>query len=177
MIQPGICLYSRWEGSEDAYYYWSTFGFVLELFLSFIFVSTITILILCQKVPVNDTASLTTVLLPVINSVKATVIYYPLSQLVTFVPAIFYQLFHVLYIYHNGKYPPHYVSIQDILVAISPLNYIFFTIIFYCKTDKALEKYLYMFRYVFNIRIEDKTINDDDDDDRISSIEKVSILT
>ena len=173
MIQPGICFYSDWEGSVDAYYYWSTFGFVLELFLSFTFVSTITILILCQNFPVKDSTSLTIALLPVINSVKATVIYYPVSQLVTNVPGIIYQLYHIIYIHHNGKYPPHYVSIQDILVAIIPLNYIFFTIIFYYKTDEALKKYLDMFRYMFNIRTEDNTINDD----RMSSIENVTRIT
>jgi hypothetical protein len=89
---------------------------------------------------------------PVVSSVKKTIIFYPISQLITALPGIIYALYHVWYFNtHHGNFPKHYVFRQDLLVAITPINNIIFAVIFYTKTDEAIRKWKEIYRYLFNI--------------------------
>ena len=56
--------------------------------------------------------------------------------------------------------PKHYVSRQDLLIAITPINSILFTIIFYAKTNEALLKWKSLFMKI-----------NDDSDDRLWSVD------
>lgn len=164
-VQVGICFYSRHKGSLNNYFLWSTMAFTVELFLSFIFilVTTIVISFLFLRSSSSNDSSLVMTLLPVVSTVQRTVIYYPISQLITTIPGIVYALYHVWYFQsHNQNYPKHYVSRQDLLVAITPLNNIFFTVIFYFKTDEAMQKWRYL---LFG------GIKNDADEDRLLSID------
>lgn len=145
--QVGVCFYSKQAGSLSSYFAWSTFAFTAELLISFLFILVVTIIVLFLR----DNED-TSILVPVVSSVKKTIILYPISQLITALPGIIYALYHVWYFNtHDENFPPHYVFRQDLLVAITPLNNIFFAIIFYTKTDEAMRKWKDIYRYIFNI--------------------------
>jgi len=158
-IQVGVCFYSRYHGSLDAYFLSSIF-FTIELLVSFFLVLGFTVGVSCLRNSANDT-SLVMALLPVVSTIRETVILYPLAQLLTTIPGIVYAIYHIWYLHaHDGVYPKHYVSRQDLLIAITPINSILFTIIFYAKTKEALIKWKSLFMKI-----------NDDSDDRLWSVD------
>lgn len=168
-IQIGICVYSVYHGSLDDYFVWTIFALTVELLFSFCFVLGMTIRILLMFLCLGKNDTLMT-LFPVVSTIRETVIWYPLAQLITTIPGIVYDIYHVWYLQtHDQIFPKNYVSRQDILVAITPLNSILFAIIFYAKTGEALTKWKEIARYLLMKN------NHDDDDDRLqprnSSIE------
>jgi len=168
-IQIGICVYSVYHGSLDSYFVWTIMAFTVELLLSFLLVLGLTIRILCLgRQPENGNVM---TLLPVVSTVRETLILYPLAQLITTIPGIIYDIYHVFYFQTHGNFLKHYVSRQDLLVAITPLNSILFTIIFYAKTGEALIKWKEIYGICKN-KLFRVFINDDNDNIyRDSSIE------
>ena len=172
-VQIGVCVYSVYHGSLNSYYLWTIMAFTVELLVSFLLVLGLTIRILCFGRTPNNGNVMT--LLPVVSTVRETLILYPLAQLITTIPGIIYDIYHVFYFQTHNNFPKHYVSRQDLLVAITPLNSILFTIIFYAKTGEALTKWKEIYgicKYkLFMVFI--KNYNNDDNDNiyRDSSIE------
>ena len=135
------CALGAGSGSYRTEYAWISDAFQLELIISFVFIGFFTIVILVYCFKMSRSYGGNTYLSPNVRNSWSTVILYPLGMLVTYVPSVVYGH------YDNAHFENHHVRlhhgyvIRDYLQASNALYGVFLAIIFYWKTEVAVEEW------------------------------------
>lgn len=163
------CAMATGKSSSRVEYNWITYGFQYELFCSFAFIGFFTLAILFYCFQMNRWYGGNTYLAPNVRSSWSTVILYPIGMLVTYVPSTIYGH------YANSHFENHHVRlhhgyvIRDYLQASNALYGMILALIFYCKTEIALQEWKNIIIGLFYGNINDDKIEFRDTEVPISS--------
>jgi len=158
-IENGICDFYQKGTNDDTNILittWSDATFNGWLYISFLLVGICSIFIIIYTKYLKYRNPITSSLLnntPVFSEAWKTVILYPISMLVAYVPAQSFVLYYNNYVINKHSSSAHKASIiSNYLIALNPMYGLLLSIIFYIKTQGAREEYIKFFRhYIFNI--------------------------
>ena len=135
------CALGAGSGGYRTEYAWISDAFQLELIISFVFIGFFTIAILVYCFQMSRSYGGNTYLSPNVRNSWSTVILYPLGMLVTYVPSVvFGHIDNTHFENHHVRLHHGYV-IRDYLQASNALYGVFLAIIFYWKTEVAVEEW------------------------------------
>ena len=127
--------------------YWDDIVYNYVLIASFIIIVVLSLLVTCYGFYTNSNE------LP--DEVSNTVVLYPISMLVAYVPNCAYAIYFNNYIAKNNDLPPHGQIILTYLASLNALYGVFLSLIFYIRTKQARYEWLKIYRSIFSIDVHD----------------------
>ena len=172
-IPFGLCGYHGKAESQ-----WSDVGYNVEALVSFIFIITVTGIVVVFSLNAKNSNSPNIYINERMIDSWKTIILYPISMLISWIPSVAYSYYFNTYIIRNGKKPPNGSLVLNYLTALNVLYGPLLAIIFYTKTRDARQAWMENFKsissLIFKVEIDDRKSCDSvltTDDVRMTEIE------
>jgi hypothetical protein len=155
------CALSNGKGNYEDILLWVFSTFLVELYISFIFIIFLSAIVVVYSLTVKSTKSSNIYMNERMKDSWKIIILYPIAMMIAWVPGVAYAFYYNSYPNnHQGEAPPNGLIIGDYLQAINVLYGPLLSLIFYTKTIDARRAWIHNLRcilyLVMNVDIDDR---------------------